>query len=429
MRRTVILAAIGAGVLSSPAFAGDGVLARARSRTVAACHQAAGLARAAADRTGRLATVAWRESAGAVEGAWARTRDGVSDAAETVAEGVSAARDRVCERACAMAEAAAPRRGVFLLKTPLEAAHDGTALDSWVALEPGTRLPARVVLLVHGLDEPGSVWAEMAPALQREGYAVARLDYLNDQALADSAAALDGSLGQLASAGVERVDLVCHSMGGLIALDVLTRNGMYAGEPAREGRPRIGRLVTLGTPARGSWWAHFAPVADATEHVQRWWHSDAMDPRLLLGFLCDGDGGAATDLLPGSAYLAGLASRPAPHVPVTAVVGVIAAVDERDLDALKRCAVVRWVAGEGGVDAAATGLKSAFQWLGDGVVSTRSAAIPGAEVVTAPADHRSLVRTIGAEEALRRLIGSPQEMPPGIAVTLRTLAEEPAMRR
>jgi pimeloyl-ACP methyl ester carboxylesterase len=426
MHRSLVFALALTGLLSGPALGDEGVLSKARTCTLAVCHDAAGLARRGATATEHAATVAWRETRDAATGAWVWTRDEVGGAAETVVEEVGAARDAVCTRACRMAEAAAPGRGVFLLKSPLEAARDGSGLDSWSVFEPGTKLPERVVLLVHGLDEPGSVWAEMAPALQREGYAVARLDYLNDQALADSAPVLDDALGQLAGAGVQRVDLVCHSMGGLLALDVLTRDTMYAGRAEREGRPRIGRLIALGTPARGSWWAHLAPLADATEHVQRWWHSEDMNPRLLLGFLCDGDGQAACDLLPGSAYLNDLAARPAPGAPVTAVAGYIAEVDQHDLDGLKNFTVVRRTIGEEGVDAAAANLRSAFQWLGDGVVSTRSAAVSGAEVVKVPADHRSLVRTIGPERALRRIIGSPQEMPPGIAVTLEKLADDPA---
>jgi pimeloyl-ACP methyl ester carboxylesterase len=426
MRRWIVPLAAAAAAFSSDAFADDGLWARTRCTSVALYHDAAGLVREAADSTGHAATVAWRESVDGATGAWTWTRDGVSSAAERVADGVATARRAVCTRACAMAEAAAPGRGLFVLKTPLEAAREGSGLDSWSAFDPSAKLPERVVLLVHGLDEPGSVWAEMAPALQREGYTVARLDYLNDQALADSAAVLDGALAQLRAAGVTRVDLVCHSMGGLIALDVLTRGTMYAGRAERGGRPRLGRVITLGTPARGSWWAHLAPVADATEHVQRWWHSEDMDPRLLLGFLCDGDGQAACDLLPGSAYLAELAARPAPGVPVTAVAGYIAEVDPHDLDGLKGFTVVRRTIGDEGVEAAAASLRSAFQWLGDGVVSTRSAAVPGAELVKVLADHRSLVRTIGPERALRRMIGSPQEMPPGIAVTLEKLADDRA---
>jgi hypothetical protein len=36
------------------------------------------------------------------------------------------------------------------------------------------RTPARLVLLVHGMDEPGGIWDDLAPALAAAGHAVAR---------------------------------------------------------------------------------------------------------------------------------------------------------------------------------------------------------------------------------------------------------------
>ena len=42
-------------------------------------------------------------------------------------------------------------------------------------------LPSQVVLLLHGLDEPGDVWSDVAAELDAAGHAVVRFNYRNDQ--------------------------------------------------------------------------------------------------------------------------------------------------------------------------------------------------------------------------------------------------------
>ena len=80
----------------------------------------------------------------------------------------------------------------------------------------------------------------------------------------------------VAQTGIARVDIVGHSMGGLVGLDYLKRLG---------GRHRVRRLVMLGTPAQGTWSA-------------------------LLGLVTAPLGLASLQLLPGSPFLRELAERP-----------------------------------------------------------------------------------------------------------------------
>jgi len=82
----------------------------------------------------------------------------------------------------------------------------------------------------------------------------------------------------VAQTGIARVDIVGHSMGGLVGLDYLKRLG---------GRHRVRRLVMLGTPAQGTWSA-------------------------LLGLVAAPLGLASLQLLPGSPFLRELAERPLP---------------------------------------------------------------------------------------------------------------------
>jgi pimeloyl-ACP methyl ester carboxylesterase len=82
----------------------------------------------------------------------------------------------------------------------------------------------------------------------------------------------------VAQTGIARVDIVGHSMGGLVGLDYLKRLG---------GRHRVRRLIMLGTPAQGTWSA-------------------------LFGLVTAPLGLASLQLLPGSPFLRELADRPLP---------------------------------------------------------------------------------------------------------------------
>ena len=81
--------------------------------------------------------------------------------------------------------------------------------------------------------------------------------------------------------GVTRLDVVGHSMGGLVGLYYLKRLG---------GRHRVRRLVMMGTPTQGTWSA-------------------------LLGLVTAPFGRASLQLLPGSPFLRelGLGEHAAGH--------------------------------------------------------------------------------------------------------------------
>lgn len=98
----------------------------------------------------------------------------------------------------------------------------------------------------------------------------------------DSSTFIAGKVESLVTqTGVEKIDIVAHSMGGLVALDYVKRGG---------GWRRVRRLVLLGTPVRGTWSALFGLVAAPL-----------------------GRGGR--QLLPGSAFLRDLERAPMPQGP------------------------------------------------------------------------------------------------------------------
>lgn len=82
---------------------------------------------------------------------------------------------------------------------------------------------------------------------------MAPFEYPNDGPVADAAGLLARELQALRDSGLERVDVVAHSMGGLVARDALTRKAYYAGDGTGGRRyPALDRLILIGTPNHGS---------------------------------------------------------------------------------------------------------------------------------------------------------------------------------
>lgn len=131
----------------------------------------------------------------------------------------------------------------------------GTQSPAVRALFAADPLAARTpVLLVHGLVDNRSIFAVMRRSLRRRGFAsVCSWNY--SPLLRDVARAAD-DLGAhveriCAQTGHDRVHVVGHSLGGLIARYYVQRRG---------GDRHVDSLVTLGTPHGGSLLAHALPT-------------------------------------------------------------------------------------------------------------------------------------------------------------------------
>jgi pimeloyl-ACP methyl ester carboxylesterase len=137
------------------------------------------------------------------------------------------------------------------------------------------------VLLIHGyLATRGSLHL-LEGQLVRRGHVVMSypLGPINLRDIRDSAGLIARKVESVvAQTGVERIDIVGHSMGGLVGLYYLKRLG---------GRHRVRRLILLGTPAQGTWSA-------------------------LLGLITAPLGAASLQLLPGSPFLRELGEGPIP---------------------------------------------------------------------------------------------------------------------
>lgn len=308
-------------------------------------------------------------------------------------------------------------------------AGDGSTLD-WQRLSAAAATPERIVLLVHGLDEPGDIWDELAPAIREQGLRVARFDYPNDQGIADSTDMLASALADLRARGTIRIDLVCHSMGGLVARDLLTREAYYAGHAnASETMPRIERVITVGTPNYGAPLAPLRGLAEVRDQLTRLVDNDDITLGDLLRFTSDGNGEAGIDLAPGSEFLTALNDRPFPvGARWTILIGRIATPE--DVHALTDSKVARAMGIDDDLDELIRTLAPLTDDFGDGAVPASSAPLPGVEdTVYLVGNHRSMLRTIPIEQSVRKVLGeAPPEIPPAIPVILerlRTPVEQP----
>ncbi len=109
------------------------------------------------------------------------------------------------------------------------------------------------IVLVHGIVDNRSVFTLLRRGLSRRGFG--RVSTLNYSILTGDVRVAAARLAQeveaiCAETGYERLHVVGHSMGGLIARYYVTRLG---------GDARVHTLVTLGSPHAGTWTAYGWP--------------------------------------------------------------------------------------------------------------------------------------------------------------------------
>ncbi len=166
------------------------------------------------------------------------------------------------------------------------------------------------LVLIHGLDEPGLVWNQLIPALEAAGYWVLTFTYPNDQEVGKSSAFLLSELKGYSLFRGQRLTLIAHSMGGLVARNMLTDPNLGYEDLELEGAvPGVERLIMVGTPNHGSQMARFRFVTEIRDQYHQWRHGNVS----LVHGLMDGAGEAGIDLLPGSRFLNGLNLRPHPQ--------------------------------------------------------------------------------------------------------------------
>ncbi len=288
-------------------------------------------------------------------------------------------------------------------------------------------MPTNLVLLIHGLDDPGWYWRDMLAALDEENHQVARFEYPNDGPIVEAAELLALSLMDLQDAGVEEINIVAHSMGGLVTREVLTRRVLYDGDGtgrAADGLfPAVDRFIMIGTPNHGSKLARLRAVAEMKEQLSRAFSGEGQ----WLGSLSDGAGEAAEDLMPGSAFLSRLNRRPlATSTRYTIIAGQMSPIDESSVSSLTSKARAlaedsdapdwfkKWIAK---ADKQTTAfVDEVVRGMGDGCVTIDSAQLDGVnDFIVLEANHVSLIVNLLPEQ---------KDVPPAIPVVLDRLADE-----
>ncbi len=272
-------------------------------------------------------------------------------------------------------------------------------------------LEAPSVVLIHGLDDPGKVWMNLAPALVAQEITVWQMHYPNDQPIVDSAWFFHDEIKRLKALGINQIAIVAHSMGGLVSREMLTNPQIAFIKKVRAGDlPRVAGLIMVGTPNHGSEFARFRLFGEIRD---QWVNLTEGQGHILRGIL-DGAGEAKIELLPKSRFLKALNNRPHPKgIQMLIIAGMVSPWDEGDIDRIlnyarqSSSAVAQKMAKEIEVF-----LKSMSNGLGDGLVTVESTRLDGIDHRTVPGTHLSMIRNISKDSS---------RMPPAVPIIVECL--------
>jgi pimeloyl-ACP methyl ester carboxylesterase len=134
---------------------------------------------------------------------------------------------------------------------------------------PPIRLKRPPVVLVHGLWGEPKVWDTFVNQLNRkEIYKIGRADYrtTNTEYLVENSQAIDAIIGEIIDNYVDeqfavtKVDIVAHSMGGLVTREYCRQQALENNDCTRQ----IRKFITIGSPHSGSELANL--VIDISQH-------------------------------------------------------------------------------------------------------------------------------------------------------------------
>jgi len=259
-------------------------------------------------------------------------------------------------------------------------------------LSQGEILARKTVVLIHGLDDPGKVWQNLAPELAKERYNVLLMEYPNDQPVVESSQLFFKELRELKEFGINRIFIVAHSMGGLVSREVLTSPKFeYYRSVNKNLVPEVVKFIMVGTPNHGSQMARFRLFGEVRDHIARLSKGETT----WQGAIFDGAGEAKIDLLPESRFLTELNSRPHPEIDMLIIAGITSPWQEDDINGM--VTDVRKEVPEDQqelVNDIGKYLIEMTHGLGDGLVTLESARLEGVPLQTVEGTHLSMIRNI-----------------------------------
>jgi len=267
------------------------------------------------------------------------------------------------------------------------------------------------VILVHGLDEPGKIWLNLAPALVEKGFSVWTMTYPNDQPITESAQFFLECIKSRSLAKIKNISIVAHSMGGLVAREMLTNPSLfYAEKVDKKELPAVFQLIMVGTPNHGSELARFRIFTELREQITSLFSEKY---HWLQGIL-DGAGEAGIDLMPGSTFLERLNRRPHPrNVNMLVIAGTMSPWQKNDIENFAHNLKVKLPEdSQVAVKEMENVLLLVSNEVGDGLVSVQSAKLSGVPFRIVQGTHLSMIRNITT--------GS-QRIPPAIPIIIEQL--------
>ncbi len=171
------------------------------------------------------------------------------------------------------------------------------ARDSYRPNDPGRP----TVCLVHGMNSSSRGFVHMIPPLEEAGYGVVVFDYPFNHPLEESCARFrrDWQAFRRLHGETRPWAIVAHSMGALVARALV--------EDPAEPAGAVSTLILIAPVSQGSSLARAQALRQWLQGLQTVAGKSTADP---LAYLGNGEGEAAIDILPGSAFLTTLNSRP-----------------------------------------------------------------------------------------------------------------------